>query len=117
MIYSAINQAFTFIKEQIFEQESGEFMITINDDFRELYAVFFHADLEWEEDETKVCTISNLRMSDGNINLTYRFIDQMPIMQLLSELIRLKSKNPYIWVELFEEIDGPFEPITEFHQE
>lgn len=115
MIYTAINQAFTFIKEQIFEQESGEFMITINDPNRELYVVFFHADLEWEEDETKVCAISNLRMSDGNINLTYQFIDLMPIMQLLSELTRLKSKNTYIWVELFEEIDGPFEPIAEFH--
>ena len=84
MIYSAINQAFKFIKEQIFEQESGEFMITINDRFRELYAVFFHADLEWEEDETKVCTISNLRMDDGKINLRCRFIDLMPIVQLLS---------------------------------
>lgn len=115
MIYSAINQAFTFIKEQIFEQESGEFMITINDSDRELYAVFFHADLEWEEDGTKVCTISNLRMDDGIINLKCRFIDLLPIKQLLTELTRLKSKNPYICVDLFKEIDESFEPVAEFH--
>ena len=38
MIQPMIEKAFKFIEEQIFEEESGEFMITINDDFRELYA-------------------------------------------------------------------------------
>lgn len=117
MIHPIIKKSLEFIEGEIFEQESGEYMMTINDDTHELYAVFFHAGLEWEEDGTKVCAISNLRMDDGNLSLKCRCIDLIHLMQLLSELTELKSKNSYTSAKLFEEYDGPFEPIAEFHPE
>ena len=42
MIYSAINQAFTRLLFKNSLYNKCEFMITINDSNRELYAVFFH---------------------------------------------------------------------------
>lgn len=115
MIYPKIKQAFLIIKERIFEQESGEFMITIHDDSIELFAAFFNAELEWEEDGTKVCSISNLRMSDGNINLQCRHIDLLHAIKLLSELTRLKTDNGHIRVELIEQLEEFDELITELN--